>query len=350
MAVTAARIEELAAWCETTRELEEQRQVAWHRFFAEDDLRPVRYWPGAGDRTSRLRRFLGWFMFAYELPEGDRPATRAVRALYGAGARDDLMRAVQAARFALCVVASVLPGRAVFLELEDERFEVRDRRLSRALSANASLCAYLVPTGRPGEWLAGPGWLEWPIRIGPNMRKDLRRLQPDPLEVERLLQSRAAAEDERRLRPPQDTTLEDAVARMTAAAEAAGRSRLVMTASDWQALVLAHLERLDAIGFNEKVAELAGPSDSIEDLDRWLQLALNIWNTTPQPDRGGKTAYELARRGRGVRWPRASSRSTGGSSRSPPANVQNCRGQAPEGLRPPRRRLGHRGDASAHCG
>ncbi|HZP97185.1 MAG TPA: hypothetical protein VFC31_12770 [Candidatus Limnocylindria bacterium] len=297
MAVTAARLEDLAAWCETTPDLEEDRQVAWRRFFAEDDPRPVRYWPGAGDRTSRLCRFLGWFMFSYELPQGDRPAARAVRALYGSDARDDVMRAVRAARYALCVVTSVLPSRAVVLELEEERFEVRDRRLSRALNANASLCAYLVPTGRRGQWLVGPGWLEWPIRIGPNMRQNLRRLQPDPLDVERLLQSRAAAEDERRSRPPQDTSLEDAVARMTAAAEAAGRSRLVMAASDWQALVLAHLEGLDAIGFNEKVAELAGPSDSVEDLDPWLQLAMNIRNATPQPDRGGKTAYELARQG-----------------------------------------------------
>lgn len=295
MAVTAARIEEIAAWCETTPELEEQRQQAWRRFFAEDDPRPVRYWPGAGDRASRLRRFLGWFMFAYELPEGDRPATRAVRALYGSEARDDLMQAVRAARFALCVVASALPGRAVFLELEEERFDVRDRRLSRALTANASLCAYLVPTGRRGEWLVGPGWLEWPMRIGPNMRKDLRRLQPDPLEVERLLQAREAPGEERRPPPPQDASLEAAVARMTSAARAAGRSRLVMEASEWKALFLTHLGRLDAVGFNQRVADLAGPSDTIEDLDRWLQLAMNIWNATPQPDRGGQSAYELAR-------------------------------------------------------
>src|SRR6266542_2316586 len=272
MAVTAARLEEIAAWCETTPELEEHRQAAWRLFFAEDDPRPVRYWPGAGDRTSRLRRFLGWFMFAYELPEGDRPATRAVRALYGPDARDDLMRAVRAARFA-----------------------VRDGRLSRALTPTASLCAYLVPSGRRGEWLVGPGWLEWPIRIGPNMRRDLRRLQPDPIEVERLLQSRAANEDDRRPPPAQDATLAEAVARMTAAAKAAGRSGLIIAVSDWQAMVLAHLERLDAIGFNEKVADLAGPSDSIEDLNRWIQLAMNVWNATPQPDRAGKTAHELAR-------------------------------------------------------
>lgn len=296
MAVTAARLEEIAAWCETTPELEEHRQAAWRLFFTEDDPRPVRYWPGAGDRTSRLRRFLGWFMFAYELPEGDRPAARAIHALYVPGARADLERAVAAARFVLSIVTSVLPGRAVFLELEDERFEVQDRRLSRALTATASLCAYLVPSGRRGEWL-GPGWLEWPIRIGPNMRKDLRRLQPDPIEVERLLQPRAANEDERRPPPAQDATLAEAVTRMTSAAEAAGRSGLIMAISDWQALVLAHLERLDIIGFNEKVADLAGPADGIEDLDRWMQLAMNIWNTTPQPDRAGKTAYELAGRG-----------------------------------------------------
>lgn len=297
MAVTAARLEEIATWCETTPELEEQRQHAWRFFFAEDDPRPARYWPGSGDRTSRLRRFLGWFMFRYELAGGERPAVKAVRALHGPDGRGDLIQSLQGARFTLCVVASVLPGRAVFLELEDERFEVRDRRLSRALTANGSLCAYLVPTGRPGEWLAGPGWLEWPIQIGPNMRRDLRRMQPDPIEVERLLQSRGAAEDEHRPLPPQDATLEAAVARMTAAAKAAGRPGLVKEPSDWQAVVLAHLERLDAVGFNEKVANLVGPADSIEDLDRWIQLAMNIWNATPQPDRGGRTAYEIFRPG-----------------------------------------------------
>jgi hypothetical protein len=39
-----------------------------------------------------------------------------------------------------------------------------------------------------------------------------------------------------------------------------------------------------------------GTATSVEDLDRWLQLAMNIWNTTPQPDRGGASAYELSRR------------------------------------------------------
>ncbi|MHB8630454.1 MAG: hypothetical protein ACYC9W_00815 [Candidatus Limnocylindria bacterium] len=130
--------------------------------------------------------------------------------------------------------------------------------------------------------------MEWPIQIGPTMRNDLRRLQPNPIEVERLLQSRSAPEDERRPAPPQDA----AVARMTAAARAASRSGLVM-----EALVLAHLERLDAIGFNDRVVHLVGPFDNVEDLGRWMQLAMNIWNATPQPDRGGKTAYELARQG-----------------------------------------------------
>lgn len=62
------------------------------------------------------------------------------------------------------------------------------------------------------------------------MRQDLRRLQVDPLALERLLQSRAASEGTQPP-PPQDATLDEAVARMTTAARAAGLMRLVMSAA-----------------------------------------------------------------------------------------------------------------------
>jgi hypothetical protein len=38
-----------------------------------------------------------------------------------------------------------------------------------------------------------------------------------------------------------------------------------------------------------------GAAGSMEDLNHLLGLANNIWNATPQPDRGGKTANELIR-------------------------------------------------------
>lgn len=296
MAVSASQVEEIATWCQMTPGLTAERQQAWRWFFDEDDPRPPRYWPGAGDHTSRLRRFLGWFMFDHELPEGDRPAARAVRALYRGAAQDEALVAVAGARFVLAIVASVLPGRSVLLEIEDERFEVRDRRWSRSFTAGSSVSAHVVPTGRRGQWLPGPGWLEWPIQFGPHMREDLRTFQMDPRAVERLLQSRTGAEDEHHPVPPQDQTLEDAVARMTAAARAAKLTRLVMSAPEWEALVISHMGDADVTAFTQEIVERVGSAESVEDLDRWLQLAMNIWNTTPQPDRGGKSAYELLRR------------------------------------------------------
>jgi len=156
MALTASQVEEIASWCQVSADLERERQHARRRFFDEDDPQPARYWPGAGDYTSRVRRFLGWFMFDHELPEGDRPAARAARALYRGAVQAEALRAVDGTRFVLAVVASVLPGRSVLLEMEAERFEIRDRRWSRSLTPHASVSAHLMPTERRGQWLVGP--------------------------------------------------------------------------------------------------------------------------------------------------------------------------------------------------
>jgi hypothetical protein len=39
--------------------------------------------------------------------------------------------------------------------------------------------------------------------------------------------------------------------------------------------------------------KLAGKVSSIDEANQWLGLATNIWNNTPQPDRGGRTAPEM---------------------------------------------------------
>lgn len=83
---------------------------------------------------------------------------------------------------------------------------------------------------------------------------------------------------------------------MTAAAQAAGLTRLVMSPQEWEALVLRHMGDPDVMTFTREIVPRVGSAKSVEDLDRWLQLAMNIWNATPQPDRGGKSAYELSRR------------------------------------------------------
>ena len=119
VAVTASQLEEIASWCQVAAELAEERQQAWRRFVDEDDPRPARYWPGAGHH-SRLRRFLGWFMFDQGLPRDDRPAARAARVLYRGAAQTEALGAVAGRRFVLAIVTSVLPGRSVLLELEDD--------------------------------------------------------------------------------------------------------------------------------------------------------------------------------------------------------------------------------------
>jgi hypothetical protein len=292
MAVTASQVEEIVAWCGTNRELQVEREAARRLFFAEDDPRPIRYWEGAGDYNARMRRFLGFFTFSCTLPDGESPGIRAAKALYRFSNREETLQAVSGARYVMAIVCSVVSGQGVSLELEDERFEVRDRQWSRLLSVGHAVVAYLVPTGRRGQWLPGPGWLQWPIGIGPNMRQNLKQWQVDPLGVERLLQMRQDPEDERRPLPPQDDTLEEAVARMTAAAEEAGLPRLVMSVPEWEAWVVTHLSNPNSMAFTQEFLDRLGPVDK-EDLGRWLGLLMNVWNTTPQPDRGGRSAVQM---------------------------------------------------------
>lgn len=293
MAVTASQLEEIAAWCGTNRELQEERDQARRLFFAEDDPRPTHYLEGAGDYNAGMRRFLGWFSFSFRLPDGDTAGLGAAKALYRFSNREETLQAVSSARYVLAIVGSVVSGQGVSLALEDERLEVRDRRWSRLLSTDDAVAAHLLPTGRQGQWLAGPGWLQWPVRLGPNMRQNLRQFQPDPIGVERLLQMREDPRD--RVDWPQDETLGEAVARMTAAAEEAGLPQLVMSVPEWEALVVSHLHNPGANAFAQEIIERLQGIDDLDELNRWVQLGANIWNTTPQPDRDGKTALELAR-------------------------------------------------------
>ena len=53
------------------------------------------------------------------------------------------------------------------------------------------------------------------------------------------------------------------------------------------------MEGNDLNRFSKKVMGWVGTVSSLDDLNKWLALAMNIWNATPQPDRGGKTAYEM---------------------------------------------------------
>lgn len=293
MSFKPSQLEELVAWCSTFQELADIRKDARRNFFGEDDPHPVRYWPGAADATAKQRRFMGWFMFHFALPDGRSPAEFAAERLYKGQDLEGVLKAVRGHRYVLAVITSAIPGQGLFLELEDERFEVQSKALSRMFSRGTALVIHLVPS-RPGLWLPGPGWMEWPTVLGPNIRKALKRVQPDPISVERLLQMRSTgvtgpAPGEH----PKDATLEQAVARMTEAAEAKGKTALVMSVEEWRALVLKHLNNSDMAAFSQEVIRRVGNVESIEELNRFLSLATNIWNATPQPDRGGRTAYEL---------------------------------------------------------
>jgi len=189
----------------------------------------------------------------------------------------------------------VRPGKGVYLELEDEEFEVDSRILSNVLYKGDALCAHIMPVGL-GRWLVCPGWLVWPTRLGPGIRSRLKKLQLDPIKLERFLQQRASTAEERpKIDYPRDNTLEEAVVRMTEAAQVEGKKSLVHSIEEWKALVLACMEGNDLSKFIKKVMRWVGIVSSLDDVNKWLALAMNIWNATPQPDRGGKTAYEMGR-------------------------------------------------------
>lgn len=294
MAFTQRRLDELVSWVAQTPTLADERRGAQRAFFGDDDPRPVKYWAGADDATSRQRRFLGYFLFRYALPDGQTPAELGAATIFRGPEREEALRAVGGARYVMAVVRSVLPGHGVTLTLETERFEVRHREWSYRLTPQSTLYTYLVPSRR-GIWLAGPGWLEMPIQLGPGMRSHLRDLQPDPLQVERLLQTRASEEEDERPLPPHDETLEDAVARLTGEAEAAGKEELILSMGEWEALVQEYMAHPDMMAFAHEIIQRVGEVGEIAELNHWIALANNIWNNTPQPDRGGKTANELSR-------------------------------------------------------
>jgi hypothetical protein len=292
MTLTLTELERIAAWCDNCSELAAVRSAAGDRFFGTAGEGPVDYAPELGDVASRKRRFLGWFLFDFVLPDGSQPAELAARSLFDGEQRAAAVDAVGRARYVQAVVASVMPGRGALLELEEERFEVRSRAWARLMRRDALVLAHLVPV-RPGVWLPGPGWLEWPVAVGPNMRRELRQFQSDPIEIERVLQGRHRR-DTGDFQRPRDETLAEAVHHMTEAATGAGRPGLVRSDEEWQTLVLRHLLNSDITAFAQDVVAWVGEVQDAAELNQWMALAQNIWNATPQPDRDGRTAYELA--------------------------------------------------------
>jgi len=244
--------------------------------------------------NGRERRFVGWFGFGFRLPDGRHPAEMAATSLLDGTRLSSALKSIQDARYIMAVTTMVIPGKGVCLALEDEEFEIDSRVLSRELSKDDALCAHVLLASR-GRWVVCPGWLVWPTRLGAGMRANLRKMQPEPILIERFLQRRASAGDKKpRIDYPRDNTLEEAVARMTEAAQAAGKPRLVRSVLAWKRSVLACMRSGDMNRFSEDVTKRVGDVPSLDELNRWMALAMNIWNTTPQPDRGDRTAQELS--------------------------------------------------------
>jgi hypothetical protein len=294
MAFTASQLEDITTWCSSNPDLESERLQARPRFFGDDDQRPIKYWEGASDVVSRQRRFAGWFMFDFRLSNDRPPAQVAAESLYAGAELVDALDAIRRTRFVLAIVRSTDGKRTTMLELEREVFEVRNSTWAQELIRGSAIVAHLVPV-RNRYWLAGPGWLQWPIVIGPNMRRDLSKLQFDPIQLERLMQGRGARPDqEARTLPPQDATLAEAVARFSNAAAERNRPDLVMSEEQWRGLVVRHMVSTNPNSYFQEIMARIGPASSLDEVNDWLGLANNIWNVTPQPDRGGKTAKELS--------------------------------------------------------
>jgi len=295
MPLTANMVEELARWCAGSDILADVRSKARGDFFGYDEPGTIKYMAGTGEVNGRERRFLGWFGFSFRLPDGRRPAEMAAAALFTGPGLASALKSIQEARYVMAVTTMVSPGKAVYLELEDEEFDVDSRILSEALRRDDALCAHVMPVGR-GRWLVCPGWLVWPTRFGPGIRSRLKKFQLDPIQVERFLQRRTeASESKPKIEYPRDKTLEEAVIRMTEAAQAGGKDKLVRSLEDWRKSVLACMKANDFNKFSKDIVKWVGEVPSLDNLNRWLALAMNIWNATPQPDRSGKTAYELSR-------------------------------------------------------
>ena len=138
MAFNEQMLEEIIAWCRVSAELAEERQRSQHLFFAEDDPRPVKYWPGAEGLVSRERRFLGYFIFDHQLATGETPAEAAVKHLYRGEEESEILEAIRGTRFVFAIVSSII-GRSVYLEIEDESLEVRSSNWSGLLRSGQGL-------------------------------------------------------------------------------------------------------------------------------------------------------------------------------------------------------------------
>jgi hypothetical protein len=293
MPLTFSSIELITSWCLQNETLAEIRAKARSDFFGYDEPGTIKYLGGAEELNARERRFLGWFGFYFKLPDARRPAELAAEALFRGSELTSALKSIQSARYVMAIVTTVIPGKTVYLELEKEEFEVTSHRLSQLVHKDDVICAHILPVGR-NRWVLGPGWLTWPTRFGPGIRSHLKDFQLDPVQVERFLQMRDDGKEKPKVDIPRDKTLAEAVSRMTEAARATGKDQLIKSPEEWKKLVVAYMKADNFNQFTKDIVNWIGNNESLDEMNKWFGLATNIWNNTPQPDRGNKSATEIA--------------------------------------------------------
>jgi hypothetical protein len=295
MAFNANTVEQMANWCLANDALADVRAKARNNFFGYDEPGEVDYMVGAGDVTSRERRFLGWFMLTFKMADGRSPAELAASSIISGSELANVVDSLKKTRHVLAMVAMVSPGRGLVLKLEDEEFTVENRLLSRVFNRGDAIYTHLIPAGRRG-WLVGPGWLQWPIGILPGIQSKLKSFQLDPIQAERFLQQRMEPSNDRpKTDIPRNSSLRAAVAKMTKAARVEDRQGLIMTTAQWKKLVTPYITSSRINEFIQEIIKRVGAVESVEAVNKWIGLAMNIWNNTPQHDRGGKSPSEIRR-------------------------------------------------------
>ena len=69
---------------------------------------------------------------------------------------------------------------------------------------------------------------------------------------------------------------------------------MIMTPSQWKKLVIPYITSSQINEFIKEIIKRVGVVESVEAANK-CGLAMNIWNNTPQPDRGGKSPFEISR-------------------------------------------------------
>ncbi len=69
---------------------------------------------------------------------------------------------------------------------------------------------------------------------------------------------------------------------------------MIMTPAQWKKLVIPYITSSQINEFIKEIVNRVGAVESVEAANKWIGLAMKIWNNTPQPDRGDKSPFEIS--------------------------------------------------------